>query len=108
LRSEQRVAELIEENEKLRRQTEDFFGELKSLFSTIEGEFEADRRSQAIEMNILAAGLMANTDHAIEGTDVAKSQEYQARVCASRAEPLATDKMLSQICEKILKAFSHK
>jgi hypothetical protein len=52
--------------------------------------------------------MRANIDYAIEGSDVAKYQKCQARVCAGRAEPLATDKMLSQICEKIVKAFSHK
>jgi hypothetical protein len=46
--------------------------------------------------------MRASTDYAIEGTDIAKYREYQARVCAGGAEPLATDEILNQIYEKLL------
>lgn len=49
LRSERRVAELIEENEDLRRKTDDIVGELKSSLATIEREMEADRQSRGRE-----------------------------------------------------------
>jgi hypothetical protein len=46
--------------------------------------------------------MRGSTNYAIPGTDVTKYQEYQTRVCAAGAGPLATDEMLNQICEKIL------
>jgi serine/threonine protein kinase len=46
--------------------------------------------------------MRATADFAIAGADVAKYQEYQARVCTGGAGLLATDKMLNQICKKIL------
>jgi hypothetical protein len=42
LRSERRVAELIEENKELRRQTEDIVHKLKSSLATFEGKLEAN------------------------------------------------------------------
>jgi serine/threonine-protein kinase len=50
----------------------------------------------------IVRAMRASTDYAIEGTDVAKYQEYQARVCAGGAGPLATGQMLNHLCEKIL------
>jgi serine/threonine protein kinase len=46
--------------------------------------------------------MRATTDYTIERTDVTKYREYQTRVCAGGAKPLATDKILNQICEKIV------
>jgi hypothetical protein len=65
LRSERRVAELIEENEDLRRKTDDIVGELKSSLATIEREMEADRQSRGREIENVTAALKAKASEEV-------------------------------------------
>jgi hypothetical protein len=65
LRSERRVAELVEENEHLRRMTEDIVCELKSSFATIEGEMEAARQSRWMEIETVAAAMKSKASEQV-------------------------------------------